>query len=75
MTNAQIMLTKYLEAEVAVLSGRSISFNGRTLTNEDLSEIRKGRKEWESRVASESGVGCGIGGLSYSVARFDGERG
>jgi hypothetical protein len=75
MTTAQSMLAQYLEAEAAVLSGKSIAFNGRTLTNENLSEIRKGRKEWESRVASESGRGCGIGGLSYSVARFDGERG
>ncbi|MDM0086758.1 MULTISPECIES: hypothetical protein [unclassified Variovorax] len=75
MTNAQIMLTKYLEAEVAVLSGKSIAFNGRTLTNENLTEIRRGRKEWEARVASESGRGCGLGGLSFSVARFDGERG
>lgn len=73
MTIATDMLASYLAAEAAVLSGKTVQFNGRTLTQENLSEIRKGRLEWEKRVAAESGRGGpSIGGLSYSVARFDG---
>lgn len=76
MTIAKDMLASYLAAEAAVLSGKTVQFNGRTLTHEDLSEIRKGRAEWERRVAAESGAAAPtIGGLSFSVARFDGERG
>jgi len=73
MTTATDMLAAYLAAESAVISGKTVQFNGRTLTYENLSEIRKGRAEWERRVAAESGGGGPtIGGLSYSVARFDG---
>ncbi len=76
MTIATDMLASYLAAEVAVLTGKTVQFNGRTHTHEDLAEIRKGRIEWERRVASESGGrGPTMGGLSFSVARFDGERG
>lgn len=72
MTIATDMLARYLEAEAAVLSGKSIAFNGRTLTSENLSEIRAGRAEWERRAAAEQvAKGPTIGGLSYSVARFD----
>lgn len=66
------MLAKYLEAEAAVLSGKTVSFGGRTLSSENLEEIRKGRSEWERRVAREqNGGGATVGGLGYSVARFD----
>jgi len=75
MSTATDMLASYLAAEAAVLSGKTVQFNGRTLTSENLSEIRKGRIEWERRVAAETGGGGPtIGGLSYSVARFDGCR-
>ncbi len=53
MTQAQQMLQKYLDAEAAVLEGRSITFNGRTLTMVDLSQIRAGRVEWERRANAE----------------------
>lgn len=71
MTTSTDMLAKYLEAEAAVLSGKTVSFGGRTLSSENLLEIRKGRAEWERRVAAEQNTGASIGGLSYSVARFD----
>ena len=74
MTIATDMLASYLAAEAAVLSGKTIQFNGRTLTNENLNEIRKGRAEWERRVASETSRGPSVGGLSFSVARFDGRE-
>lgn len=73
MTTATDMLASYLAAEAAVLAGKSVQFKGRAHTYEDLAEIRKGRLEWERRVASESGARApSIGGLSFSVARFDG---
>lgn len=71
MSTATEMVAKYLEAEAALLLGKSVSFNDRTLTSENLAEIRKGRQEWERRAAAESNRGATFGGLSYSVARFD----
>lgn len=71
MSIATEMVAKYLEAEAALLLGKSVSFNDRTLTSENLAEIRKGRQEWERRAAAESNRGATFGGLSYSVARFD----
>ena len=75
MSTATDMLASYLAAEATVLSGQTVQFNGRTVTTENLAEIRKGRVEWERRVAAESGTrGATIGGLSFSVARFDGRE-
>lgn len=76
MTTAQTMLAKYLDAEVGILAGKQISFNGRTLGMEDLDKVIAGRKEWEQRVANESNAAAGrptIGGMSFSVARFGGQ--
>ncbi|MBD9395146.1 hypothetical protein IB243_22675 [Acidovorax sp. ACV01] len=66
------MVAKYLEAETALLLGKSVSFGNRTLTVENLAEIRKGRQEWERRATAEQGGCATIGGLSFSAARFDG---
>lgn len=74
MTTAADMLAKYLAAEAAVLTGKEIQFNGRRVSRSDLPDIRAGRKEWEAKVAAESGRAAGapsIGGLGYSVARLD----
>ncbi|MDO1474673.1 hypothetical protein [Comamonas thiooxydans] len=71
MSTATDMVAKYLEAEAALLLGKTVSFGGRTLTVENLDSIRKGRQEWERRAAAEQRR-SGVGGLSYSVARFDG---
>lgn len=76
MTVATNMLAKYLAAEEAILEGKQISFNGRTLGMEDLDKIIAGRKEWEQRVSQEAVKVSGkptIGGMSFSVARFGGE--
>ncbi len=72
MTIATDMLDKYMDAERAILDGKTVSFGGRSLTMENLPEIRKGRQEWEARVKAETtGPAASIGGLRYSVARFD----
>ncbi len=63
--SAQQMLDKYIEAEIAVLDGKSVSFNGRTYTQQDLPAIREGRREWERRVAQQR-----VGGKSHSLASF-----
>jgi len=73
MTTSAQMLAKYLEAEQAVLAGKTITFQGRSMGMENLQEIRAGRREWEARVAQENRGAGGrpsIGGMSYSVARF-----
>lgn len=73
MTTSAQMLAKYLEAEQAVLAGKTITFQGRSMSMENLQEIRAGRREWEARIAQESRGASrspSIGGMSYSVARF-----
>lgn len=66
---AKQMVERYIEAEMAVLEGRSVTFNGRTLTMADLSQIREGRKEWERRAVLEVQSRRG-GGQGYSLAEF-----
>ena len=54
------MLDAYIEAELAVLSSKSYTIKGRTLTRENLSEIRSGRKEYEKKLAAlTSKKSCG----------------
>ena len=73
MTTAATMVSEYMKAEVAVLAGKTITFQGRSMGMENLQEIRAGRREWEARVAQENRVTSGrpsIGGMSFSVASF-----
>ena len=73
-TSAAEMLEKYLDAEMAVLAGKSITFNGRSMTMENLAEIQKGRREWEQRVNQQAGRSAGrpsFGGMPFSVAAFN----
>jgi hypothetical protein len=73
MTTATDMYDRYLQAEQAVLEGKTVKFGERLLGMEDLSEIRAGRKEWERKVSAEAAGAAAprFGGLSYSVARMD----
>lgn len=68
-TQAQLMAERYIEAEMAVLDGKAIQFGGRTLTMENLSQIREGRKEWERRASAES-VRARGGNSGYSLAEM-----
>lgn len=52
LSQAKTILERYLEAELAVLDGRSVTFGSRVLTMADLDEIRAGRQEWERKVTS-----------------------
>lgn len=73
MTTAANMVAEYMRAEQAVLTGKTITFQGRSMAMENLQEIRAGRREWEARFAQESRkASCrpSISGMSYSVASF-----
>lgn len=74
MSTATDMVAAYLEAEKRLLMGKEARMGDRMYRAEDLPEIRKGRQEWEARVAAESApAGANrIGGLSFAVARLDG---
>lgn len=71
------MLTAYLAAESALLLGKEARLGDRSLRMEDLSEIRKGRQEWEARVKAEEASAAtapSIGGLSFKLAQMDNDR-
>ena len=73
MTTAATMVAEYMKAELAILAGKTITFQGRSMSMENLQEIRAGRLEWEARVAKQSRVAScrpSIGGMSFSVASF-----
>ena len=50
LAQAETQLAAYLEAETKVLSGQSYTFQNRTLTRANLSEIRLGIDTWDRRV-------------------------
>ncbi|CAM4206705.1 Uncharacterised protein [Yersinia intermedia] len=62
------MIQRYAAAEMAVLEGKSITFNGQSMAMENLSEIRKGRDVWERRLANL--LATRRGRPMYKVARF-----
>lgn len=47
LAQAEAKLAEYQAAESKALSGQSYSMMGRTLTRADLSEIRKGVRDWD----------------------------
>lgn len=67
-SDIEAMIQRYSQAEMAVLDGKSIRFNGQEMTMENLSEIRKGRQEWERRLSSLNQKKQGR--LGYRLARF-----
>lgn len=67
-SDIETMIQHYSQAEMAVLEGKSVRFNGQEMTMENLSEIRKGRQEWERRLSTFSQKKQGRPG--YRLARF-----
>ena len=51
-TEIREMISRYLKAETDLLAGKNVMFGNRLLQRENLSEIRKGRQEWETRLAN-----------------------
>lgn len=72
MTNAEEMVSLYLEAEKAVLNGKIFVLDGMNVTMENLRDIRAGRIEWERVVQGEKRRAAGQhGSARYQVAVFD----
>lgn len=71
MSNATDMLAFYLDAEKKILLGQAVRFGERQLTRANLIEVQNGRREWESRVATENAQAQG-GNAGYAVANFSG---
>ena len=71
MTREQIkeMLDGYIKAELEILQGKSVTFNGQSMTMENLSEIRKGRESWERRYSQA--IAAQRGSRGYKLARFE----
>lgn len=57
LVEAQAMLTKYMDAEAAVLKNQSYTIGTRTLTKANLTSIRNGRQEWQKIVSQLQGGG------------------
>lgn len=68
LNDIQDMIRRYTEAEMVILQGKSIVFNGQQMTMENLSEIRKGRQEWERKLATANATNSGRSG--FKLARF-----
>lgn len=69
MSLATEMLALYIKAEKAVLIGKSVSVNGRSMSRENLPEIIKGRNEWQRKVNQEKMKNRG-GNSDYSLVDF-----
>lgn len=69
MSTATEMLALYIDAEKKVLTGKTFTLNGRSLTRENLAEIRLGRTEWQTRVNAEDSTSQG-GSSLYSLVDF-----
>ncbi len=60
------MISTYMEAEKDLLAGKNVMWGNRLLQKENLAEIRKGRQEWEARLASLRNQGRS----NHSLASF-----
>lgn len=66
LSDIDSMIELYLQAERDVLAGKQVTFQGRTVTSENLNELRSGRREWEQRRASVDNPAR----QPYAAARF-----
>lgn len=68
MTKEQIqqMIDAYLAAELDLLAGKTTTINGKTMTMENLQEIRAGRLEWERRLTATTRPRGGYGLASFN---------
>lgn len=55
LVEAKETLQSYIDAERQILKGQSHTFNGRSVTMANLTEVQTGRKYWEKRVSELSG--------------------
>lgn len=66
LSDIDSMIELYLQAERDVLAGKQVTFQGRTVTSENLNELRSGRREWEQLRASVANPAR----QPYAAARF-----
>lgn len=71
LEQTQRMLQRYLDAELEILDGKTVTFSGRTLTMVDLGDIQKGRQEWERKLTQLQRAARG--GKPYKLASFNNE--
>lgn len=71
LVQTQRMLQRYLDAELEILDGKTVTFSGRTLTMVDLADIQRGRQEWERKLAQLQRRAAG--GMPYRLASFNHE--
>lgn len=64
----QDMIDKYLVAEMTVLEGKEIMFNGRKQVMADLPQIVAGREGWERRL--KAAMAAAKGSPGYALATF-----
>lgn len=69
ISEIDVMIRHYTDAEIAVLEGKSITFNGQQMAYENLAEIRAGRQEWERR--KQTALRQSQGRAGFKVARFE----
>ncbi|MCA7012513.1 hypothetical protein LF934_07615 [Dickeya dadantii] len=67
-TEIESMIQSYMDAEKAVLEGKSITFNGQQMTMENLNLIIAGREKWERRLSELQQAQNGR--PAYKLARF-----
>lgn len=60
------MIQACFQAELDVLEGKTTTFEGRTITMENLSDIRKARQEWENKLLTIKNPKR----VRYALARF-----
>jgi hypothetical protein len=70
MSQASDLLAAYLEAELAILKGQTVTLGDRTVGMADLSEVRAERRDLERRVAAEERAAAGDSGARHQVADF-----
>ena len=76
MTIATDMLTAYMNAEKALLLGKTVRFGDRILTQEDIQLVQAGRREWERRVMAEQRLQTtGDSGPRFSTPDLTGTTG
>jgi len=69
MSTASEMIALYNEAEKKVLKGQAYSIDGTSYTRANLTELRKGRQEWENKLRQEESKSKG-GSNMVTLADF-----
>jgi hypothetical protein len=70
MSQASDLLAAYLEAELAILKGQTVTLGDRTVGMANLAEVRAERRDLERRVAAEVRSDAGDSSARYQVADF-----